>query len=228
MDTRLNDDWTVEKLKDTFGGADFKPSDTDKDHFICDWCSIGVKYGSGPRVATYIADNVLNPNHPVWQQYKAGGGERTIVPLATYCEDCATRKLLFPCQGYGECRIMYDLDADQIHKNVEVTDVSPRDDGIPWDPIELTERVMQVQFETQEFVAALTGSKDLWGPENMVTWFLAVGSGIDIRELVKWNGEIDPKVLGRARSEMESFRQKMNREGNTRKAFRDHVRGDDQ
>ncbi|WP_123538875.1 HNH endonuclease [Halosimplex salinum] len=49
---------------------------------------------------------------------------------------------------------------------------------------------------------------------------------IDIRELVKWDGSLDPQVLGHARREYRAFTRKMLEKGQTRTAFRDHVRGD--
>lgn len=224
-DRRINPDWTVGELIDEFEGHDFLPTDPEKPHFLCDFCSTGVSYESEPRVGHYIADKVLNTNHPKWRA-AAKGGHRPLVPLATYCEDCSFDQLYFPCEDFAEVRMFFDLDEDRVMKNVEVMDVSGRDDGIPWDPKELSEKITGIPWEQHSLMSMLVGD-DLWGPENMVTFFLSIGSGVDIRELVKWDGSLDPKVLGRTRRQYEQFSEKMAEGGHSRKKFRDHVRGDD-
>lgn len=225
--TRINPEWTVGELIEEFEGHDFLPTDTEKDHFLCDWCSTGVSYSSEPRVAGYVADRVINTDHPTWVEATLGREVQPLVPLASYCKDCSQRKLLFPCEGFAEVRYFFDLDEDMVMRNVEVTDVSPRDDGIPWDPKALAEAITQTSWKERGFLALLLGGDHLWGPENMVTFFLSVGTGVDIRELVKWDGSLDPKALGRARRKYKEFQKMMKREGHSRQAFRDHVRGED-
>lgn len=214
---------TVEKVIEEFEGRDFEASNPEEKHFICDFCSKGVNYASNPRVGHYLADDVLNENHNYARQIKQN---RPLVPLASYCEDCTTRNIMFPCEGTAEVRMLFDLDESRTMHNVEVTDVSPRDDGIPWDPREVSEKIMEVPFDAQAGMASLMSQAgDLWGPENMVTFFLASVDGVDIRELVQWNGSLDPKVLGQARRKFEDFQQEMRKGGHSRKTFRDNVRG---
>lgn len=223
----INDSWTVGDLIEEFEGSDFVPADTSKDHFICDFCSKGVNYKSNPRVGHYIADSVLNTDHPMWQKAQ-GADHQPLVPLASYCEECSANQLLFPCEDYSEVRMFFDLDERVVMHNVEITDVSPRDDGIPWNPKELAAKVMDVNWDAYSIVAALAGEDDLWGPENMVTFFLSSVDDVDIRDVVKWNGEINPKKLGLARRKYAKFREKMSSgQGASRKKFRDHVRGDE-
>lgn len=217
-DTRVNPDTTVGELEERFEGQDFL-AQPEKDHFVCDFCSKGVKYSSKPRVAQYIADDVLNMNHPKAAQIKRG---RPLVQLASYCEECSKQQLFFPCEGVAEARVFIDLDKERVMRNVKATDASPRDDGIPWDPKELSEKITTIPFDAN---VAIAGGDHLWGPENMVTFFLSTVGEIDIRELVKWDGSIDPKLLGRARKEYEQFGRKMEQHGYSRKAFRDNVRG---
>lgn len=226
-DERINNTWTVGRLVEAFEGRDFLPNDPIADHFLCDFCSKGVNYQSKPRPGGYIADRVLNIDHPVWQN-AVQREPAPLVPLGTYCEACATRLLLFPCKGFAEVRVFFDLDDERVMRNVAVTDVSPRDDGIPWNPKDLTEQITGVPFEQNALVAALGDDDHLWGAENMVTMFLSVGSGVDIRELVRWDGSLDPRALGRARKEYQQFVEKMRRHGYSRRAFRDHVRGEDE
>lgn len=227
-DTRINDQWTVAQLVEEFDGHDFLPFDPDKDHFLCDFCSKGVAYQSNPRVGHYIADTVVNTNHSKWQKATdPHSHHRPLVPLASYCEDCTTRRLLFPCEGVAEIRMLFTLTEERTITNPEVTDVSGRDDGIPWEPKDLSEQITGVPWEQNELLAALAGKDQLWGAENMVTFFLSIGGGVDIRELVQWTGSLDPKVLGLARKEYQHFAEKMRRQGHSRKAFRDHVRGHD-
>lgn len=141
-DTRINDQWTVAQLIEEFTGHDFLPFDPEKDHFLCDFCSKGVAYRSNPRVGHYIADKVLNTNHPKWRNATDPHDDRRpLVPLASYCEECTTRLLLFPCQGFAEVRMLFTLSDERTITNPEVTDVSERDDGIPWDPKELSEKI---------------------------------------------------------------------------------------
>ena len=227
-DTRINEQWTVGQLIDAFEDADFLPFGPKKDHFLCDFCSTGVAYRSKPRVGHYIADNVLNTTHPKWRNATASHSDhRPLVPLASYCNDCTTRLLLFPCKGFAEVRMLFTLTEKRVITNPEVTDVSGRDDGIPWDPKELSEQITGVPWEQNALLAALAGEDQLWGPENMVTFLLSIGSGVDVRELVKWDGSLNPKVLGRARKEYQEFVETMQRHGHSRRAFRDHVRGED-
>jgi hypothetical protein len=226
-DTQINPNWTVGELEAEFEGHDFQPVDEDKDHFTCDFCSKGVHYEAEPRVGHYVADNVVNTTHPHWiAATRPHEGEgRPMVQLASYCEDCTIRRLLFPCEGYAEVRMSFDLDEKRVMENVEITDVSPRDDGIPWDPKELSESITGIPWHKNEMMMVILGREQLFGPENMVTFFLAVGGGVDIRELIQWDGSLDPKVLGRARREYADFQRKMARDNHSRRAFSKHVRG---
>lgn len=85
--TRINPEWTVGELIEEFEGHDFLPTDTEKDHFLCDWCSTGVSYSSEPRVAGYVADRVINTDHPTWVEATLGREVQPLVPLASYCKD---------------------------------------------------------------------------------------------------------------------------------------------
>lgn len=210
---------TVESLTAELEGSEFMTHDDNDDHFICDFCSKGVSFASKPRVGYYLADGLLRQTETARRIRE----ERRLTSLATYCPECTTKMLLFPCQGFTEVRALFDLDTDRIMKNVEITDVSGRDDGIPWDPRELSERITGVPFETNRIAAG----EHLWGPENLVTFFLSIAEGVDIRELVKWDGSLDPKLLGRARREYKEFQEKMHSQGHGRRAFSKHVRGED-
>lgn len=217
-DPQFPDDYylTAKQLIDDFEGDEFTASNPATDHFECDWCSIGVAYESNARVGMYVADRVLKDGRAVSRKLNRAG---KLVPLASYCEECTTRLLLFPCRGFTEVRLRFDLGADRIMRNVEITDISPRDDGVPWEPRDLAEQVMQMPFEQN---ALLSGF--LYGPENMVTMFLSIGDGIDIRELVKYDGSYDPRLLGQARKQYDEFDKKMRAADFDRVAFRDHVR----
>ena len=91
---------------------------------------------------------------------------------------------------------MFDTGENGTMHNIEVTDISPEDDGIPWDPYKTAEAITQVPTDE---VAFLSGD-EVWGPENMVTFFLSV-MDVDLRDLIDWKGDIDPKLLGRVRKE---------------------------
>lgn len=223
--TRINEQWTVGQLIDAFEDADFLPFDPNKDYFLCDFCSTGVAYRSKPRVGHYIADNILNTNHPKWRNATASHSDhRPLVPLASYCDDCTTRLLLFPCKGFAEVRLLFTLSEERVITNPEVTDVSGRGDGIPWDPKELSEQITGVPWEQNALLAALAGEDQLWGPENMITFLLSSVEGVDPRQLIKWDGSYDSKELGRARRKYREFVEKMRREGYSRRYFSDHVR----
>lgn len=217
-DTPINPHVTVGDLTENFEGSDHIPNH-DQPHFICDWCSQGVAYQSKPRVGHYVADDVLNENHPKTPVIRR---DRPLVQLASYCPDCSTRLLLFPCKGVAEARVFFDLDEEQVMKNVEVRDVSPRDDGIPWDPREVSARITGIEFSLHEMFA-IDEENHLWAAENIVTWFLAA-TGIDIREMVRYDGSIDPQALGRARKAFEEFREEMKKGGFDRQYYRDAVK----
>jgi len=207
---------TVEEFTAEFEGATHRAAYPDRDYLECDFCSKGVPYGSNPRVGQYLADRVLESQGPVAEQLRQ---QRRLVTLATYCEECATRMLLFPCEGFTEVRQFYTLDEDLGISDVEVTDISPADDGIPWDPRELSEKITGLPFDAH---AATIGEKFGWGPENMVTVFLSIGSGVDIREMVDYRGNIDPKLLGQARRAYEQMRRERARAGDSRAEKRRH------
>lgn len=209
---------TVERLTDEYEGGKFHAYQPNAAHFECDWCSKGVAYKSKPRVGHYMADRVLNPTTPKAKQVNR---QRRLAPLATYCEECTSYNLLFPCKGFTEVRLLFDLDENMVMQNVDVTDISAEDDGIPWDPRELSEKITRVPFTEN---ALFAGLDHIWGPENIVTVFLSIGAEIDIRELVKWDGSLDPQLLGQSRRKYQDFREKMGQHGHDRRAFRDHVR----
>lgn len=214
----------VETFVEKYEGQEFPAYYEDKNHFECDFCSTGVFYASEPRVGQYLTDRIPHNATPEAREVNNYG---KITPMATYCEDCATKLLYFPCEGYTEVRLFMDLDEDMVHKNVEVTDISPADDGIPWDPAEVSSKITGIDFDRH----ARSQPDVMMAPENIVTFFLSVSTEIDIRELVNHDGTINGKALGRARREYKEFRDKMAKHRNDRsrhrKAFRDHVRGDD-
>ena len=209
--------YTTEEIEGFFEGEELN-SQMDDEEFVCDFCSKHVVYQSKPDAGHYMADKVLFETN---SKAELVNRERKLVPLATYCEDCTFEMLLFPCEGFTEVRLLFDMDSDGVIQEAEVTDVSGVDDGIPWNPVEVAEKVTQVPNELQQVFVG----NDLWGPENVVTVFLSISPKMDIRELVGWDGELDPKALGKARREYEKFRQKMNQSGFQRSEFRDHVEG---
>lgn len=210
---------TAEGVQSRHEGEPFLAANDSDDHFICDFCAKGVAYQSRPRVGHYMCDDVLNNDSHITRKIKR---ERPLTSMATYCEDCTAELLLFPCVGFAEARLTFDLGPDQTMKNVSVVDVSQRDDGIPWDPRAVTEKVTQTDFDA----TALLSDGKVWGPENIVTIFLSAVSDVDIRKLVQPDGSLDPKELGRARKEYETFRQQMRRKGHSRKSFKNHVQGE--
>lgn len=213
---------TVELLEDEYEGEEFPAHYEDKSHFECDWCSKGVAYASNPRCGHYMSDRVAHSATPRARTINQSG---TLSAMGTYCEECSQRLLLFPCRGYTEVRLFFDLDEDRIMQNVEVTDISARDDGIPWDPAEVSEQITNIPIDEHA-----SASEDvMMAPENIVTWLLSISSEIDVRELVQYDGSLDPKALGRARRAHEQYLKKMQKYGNDRaehkRQFRDHVQG---
>ena len=181
---------TREELEERMEGGpfDFNPSGK---HWKCDWCSKGVPYSKSIRAGHYMCDDVVVVNNKKAQQVRS---TRKLGQFATYCEDCTHRMLLFPCKGYTEIRLLFDTAEDGTMHNIEVTDISPQDDGIPWDPAEVSEAITQVSTEQIGFLAG----EDVWAPENLVTFFLGV-TDVDLRDLIDWEGNVNPKLLGRAR-----------------------------
>lgn len=203
-DTKVTERLTVSDVIDQFEGEKFNPRNPDRDFFECDYCSKGVKYQSKPKASMYISDTVLNPEHPAWRNRP--DHPDILVPLATYGPECSTRLLYFPCEGFNEIRTTFQIDRDRVMRDVKVTDISRRDDGIPWNPKRLSEKITGISFEQQLAQSEILGGQShLWGPENMVTFFLAISDGIDIRELVNWDGSINGKLLGQARNQFDDF-----------------------
>lgn len=211
---------TVESFETLFEGEDFLPYYPEKSHFECDFCSKGVPYEKGPRVGQYLTDRLPYATSETAREINQ---RRILTPLATYCEDCTYRKLLFPCEGYTEVRVLISLDESRVIKHPRITDISSCDDGIPWKPAELAQKITQVPHEDLTWLA---GDDVLMGPENIVTFFLSLNSGIDIRELVRWDGSLDSKLLGQARRRYREFANEMRRSGWNKRHYRRSVRDD--
>lgn len=220
--TNINPTTTVEQFRNSLMDSNkFAPGTSSARYFECDFCSTGVPYQSHPRVASYFADDVLNSTHPQWQQV---ADRRPLTPLATYCEDCAHPLLYFPCHGVAEARVLYDLGEDRTVSDVEVEDISPRDDGIPWRPDEFVERISGVSFN--KWTTTHDGPGHLWGPENIVTIFMSYGPEMDITEIVQYDGSLDPHRLGQARKAYQEFVKKMRKPDYNRLSYRDYLRDD--
>jgi len=220
---RFNPHFTDEEIEEEFEGSEFNPDDPGEEHFVCDFCSKGVNYTSHPRVAHYVADDVINDTFEGSTQIPDYiHRERPLVPLATYCPNCSKKRLFFPCEGYAEAHIYFTLEKGKTMRDVEVTDISGRDNGIPWDPYEVSERI--TPHESWDLQKIMAEQEHLWGPENMVTHFLAVVGEVDIRELVKWDGTLENKKVGFARKQYQKFLEEQSAKGGGRKNFRDSVR----
>lgn len=205
-------EWTVESVEDALMDTEHSSPVSDE-HWLCDWCSKGTSYQGGCEGWHYMADDVLGdlPDARLIHE------KRPLTTLAAYCTECGNERLFFPAEGYTEVRVYFELDEDHQYETVEVTDISPRDDGIPWNPKEVAERITQERFED----VAMLGD-ELWAPENMVTVFLS--ADIDIRDLVNYEGEINEKKLGSAREKWRQFQQEQAKHGMDRQHFRDSVR----
>jgi len=216
--TEINSDLTVKELESDLENKILSPdlNETD-DHYICDFCSKGVPKSKNPRIGQYLADNVLNNTHPKLNYIESN---RPLIQLATYCEECSVPILFFPCIGFSEVRIMTTITEDWKMKNIEVTDVSDRDDGIDWDPKIVSEKISTVSFEENTLLLG----NELWGPENIFTVYDSAFESIDMGSLINYDGTIDPKKLGRARKEYRNFRNKMKKSGYNRRKFSKHVR----
>lgn len=212
--------FTVAEFEEHVEGSDFNAYYPERDEFECDFCSKGITYASEPRCGTYWSDRVIEALTPEGQRIN---GERMFTQLATMCPDCSTKQLLFPCEGYGEGRVYVTVTDDQRLVDVEVTDYSGRDDGIPWDPKELSSEIAGVPWSEQAVVA----DGDEYAPEDMIRVYLSMGSGIDIRELIKWDGSFDQELLAQAKGRYRKFLKKMARSGMDSGTFRRHVRGED-
>lgn len=220
----LPDDYymSVEEIIEDAEGKTFRPhADDDEHHWLCDWCSMGVSYAKEPRIANYMADKVADQETRHGQHINS---ERKLTMLASYCPEHSHERLLFPTTEATEVRLMFTVNEDRTITDAEVTDVSPEGDGIPWNPRELAEKITEAPYEQ---MAVLSSANDMvMGPENILTYFDALGTGVDIREMVDWEGNIDPKALGRARKKLDEVKERRMKEVGDRQAFRDRVRGD--
>ena len=209
----------VAKLEETMEGNPFFAANPRQDHYLCDFCSKGVPYAKEPRVAMYMSDGVCHDETPKAREVNR---KRLPTPMGTYCPTCSHRLLFLPCEGYGEFRVFFKMrdDPDTATARLEdvtVTDVSPRDDGIPWNPNELHERIKGVEIEK---IAAMDDEELLMAPENIVTAIMSVTKGVDIREMVNPDGSLDPQKLGEARQRFSEFAEKMSRGEWSRQTFR--------
>jgi hypothetical protein len=206
---------TAEEFLAVMEGHAFPAAFPEKDHFECDWCSKGVPYKKRPRVGQYLSNRVP---HDRTEKARTLNKRGVLTPMATYCEDCTTKRLLVPAEGYTEARLLVTISESQTMTNPELTDVSPADAGIPWSPEDVFEQISQLPYG--KFVEK---SDVTMAPENLVTWFLASGPNIDIRELIQHDGSLDEQKLVQAR---EAYRQWMANAPESREEYRDRVRGD--
>lgn len=208
-DDHVTDVVTVGDLEAFYEGRDFVTAHPSKNHFICDWCETGVPLTTSKRLSQYIVRNVINDENPIWQQIIGRSGTRPFAPMAAYCTDCTTRLLLLPCEGYTEVRLAFDIGDDGTYRNVEVTDFSPAEDGIPWNPAELYEQITRVPFHK----ALLTEARgaELWAPEDIVRIFQSMGPNLDIRNAIRADGSFDPRELDRAREAFDELVQELER-----------------
>jgi len=211
----------VEQFEEENSDVAWPSVNADGEYFECDFCSACVNYKTEPRVGHYLSDRLVHAESET-EQYINNRGK--LWPLAVYCEDCANRRLFYPAKGYTEVRGMFTLDEDTMKREYEITDVSNRDEGIPWDPEELMSKISKGQTtELKEYFKMIHGFELRMGPEDVVRSIFANGD-IDIREIVKWDGSIDDKALGRARRKYANKIDNIHNSRKSRIAYRDHIR----
>lgn len=219
-DDHVTDGVTVSDLETHYEERAFAAAYPSKDHFICDWCSADVPYTTSKRLGQYIVNDVINDKNPIWQQAIVNSGTKPFTPMATYCTDCTTRLLLLPCEGYIEVRLTFEMGDDRTYRNVEVTDFSPENDGIPWNPAELSEEITRVPFHKNALLAAGQGA-ELWAPEDIVRMFQSIGPDLDIRKAIRADGSFNPQELDRAREAYDEFVQELQQNDFSEEWFRD-------
>lgn len=220
VQTEFSDDYytTVEEVTERLENEEFLVEDEYTEHYECDFCSKGVPYQKEPRVAMYFSDTVMLVTTPEDQIINQ---ECILTHMATYCEECSHKLLFFPMYGATEARAMATITKTREYHNVEFTDISMADDGIPWDPIEAYERVTEVNVNDMP-----VGNDDFnWGPENFVTILMSMTHNMDIRELFSADGEIDPQALGKARDGFQRVVEKYAEKGFSKQTFKDIVQG---
>jgi hypothetical protein len=204
--TAFPDDYytTVAELENYVEGQPHTPPERlhNARHWECDYCSKGWSYTGGSDAIGYLADRIIGDS----REANALRKQPRLTTLALYGTDHPwSRKLLFPCEGFTEVRYTAHITEDGHYEDVEITDVSPADDGIPWDPRAVSEAITQVSYDALDAMG-----DERMGPENTVVWFLAISDECDIRDLVSWDGSLNGKELGRARREYEDFRTQLN------------------
>lgn len=217
MPPELPEDYytSLDELRDSFDQIIDECGDDEK--YICDFCSKGVKWSSNPKVGVYLADKCIN-NSNVKADYI--NTHRILAPIMVYCEDCTTQMILFPCQGITEIRARIHV-VDGEPDTVGFLDVSPADDGIPWNPRDVVAEVTGFEFDA--FTDELP--QVLWGPETVVTFFLSTKSGVDIREMIDHQGQIDKEFADQAQEKLKKMAIERNKQM-SRQEFREHLTGD--
>lgn len=218
-DPSFPDDYytTVDTFEAELDGWAFNAYHPEQRYFHCDWCSKGVEYQAEPRVAQYWCDRIP---HDATAKAREINHKRRLAPMATYCEECSLRLLLFPCRGYTEVRTFATVTPDRVYEDLTISDISAADDGIPWPPASIFETLTDIPFDEYPKYAA---KEVTMAPENIITWFLVATDGaVDIRELVRWDGSIDPTKLAEARHAHENYLREMATDRD-RSAFRNRI-----
>lgn len=177
-------------VEDRLDGYEFETGLDSDEHYLCDWCSKGVSYKGNGLVSHYLCDKLVT-----------GDEYDDLAILGTYCPDCTSRLLYFPCEGYHEVRVLSKLTSDQIIVEPEVTDTSPEDDGIPWDPMDIYLKICSLPKEI-----AMNHAQDIeMAPENMVTFLETVFYELSVTSMINPDGTVDDTLLKLAQEEFRQF-----------------------
>lgn len=197
--TDINLNVTVGKLQSILNEYKLSPDIPPQQNYIkCDYCSSKIYADKENKLSQYLCDDILNNNHPKSSEIHQ---QRLLTQLATYCEDCSDELLFLPCREFAEVRVMFTSNEDWIICDPEITDVSPRDDGINWNPIEVSNKISPDNFN---FHSLMVGN-ELWGPENIFTIYDSALKNVAMGSLIRYDGSLDSDVLKEAKKEYIRF-----------------------
>lgn len=132
----------------------------------CDTCGDPIQ--TGDAVAVFFT------NTPFRDEFS------TPYPFRLHCASCETESLFWSPTGYGELLVQARIDETKEIRHVRPADYSGKDDGVPYDPIEVFAELIDLPttFVKQEVITA----EDLIAPQDFIYYMFL--NGMDPRDAI--------------------------------------------
>lgn len=163
----------LDELDDTY------PADFANDVPLCDTCTTPFDTDEVIMYFSSLDYSYPDPHRDIPQLM------RIYPPDKSLCKCDGHDQIRFPCEMANELLVLGTLTGGAIHPS-RVLDHSPEGDGIPWDPIEVWQRIVGDDIRETSFDVEAHGC----GPEDIVE-NLAQLVEVEIADVVDYTGAIE-------------------------------------